>query len=38
MEQKLKRQRNRLFLRVTLILLAVWLVVSATYCAIRLYS
>ena len=38
MEKRLKKQRNRLFLKVTLILLAVWLTVSATYCAIRLYS
>ena len=38
MEKRLKKQRNRLFLRVTLILLAVWLTVSATYCVIRLYS
>ncbi len=38
MEKRLKKQRNRLFLKVTLILLAVWLAVSATYCAIRLYS
>ena len=36
MEQKLKRQRNRLFLRVILILLAVWLTVSAVFCAVRL--
>ena len=38
MEQRLKKQRNRLFLRVTLILLAAWLAVSAVYCAIRLYT
>ena len=38
MEKRLKKQRNRLFLRVTLILLAVWLAVSATYCGIRIYS
>ena len=36
MEQRLKKQRNRLFLRVSLILIAVWLTVSATYCVIRL--
>ena len=36
MEERLKQRRNRLFLRVTLILLAVWLVLSATYCVIRL--
>ena len=38
MEQRLKKQRNRLFLKVSLILFAVWLVVSATYCVIRFYS
>lgn len=38
MEQKLKQQRNKLFLRITLILLIVWLAVSATYCVIRLHS
>ncbi len=38
MEQRLKKQRNRLFLRVTLILLAVWLVVSSAYCIILTYS
>lgn len=36
MEQRLKRERNRLFLRIILILLAVWLIVSAVFCAIRL--
>ena len=36
MEQRLKKQKNRLLLRVTLILLAVWLTVSATYFVIRL--
>lgn len=38
MEKKLKKQRNRLFIRVSLIMLAVWLAVTATYCAIRLYA
>ena len=38
MEQRLKHQRNKLFLRITLILLVVWLAVSATYCIIRLHS
>ena len=38
MEKRLKKQRNKLFLRVALILLAVWLAVSATYCDIRLHS
>ena len=38
MEKRLKKQRNRLFLRVTLILFAVWLAVSAAYCVIRLHS
>ena len=38
MERRLKKQRNRLFLRVTLILLTVWIAVSATYCVIRLNS
>ncbi len=36
MEQRLKKQRGRLILRVTLILFAVWMAVSATYCVIRL--
>ena len=36
MEKRLKRERNRLFLRVILILLAVWLTVSAVFCAVRL--
>ena len=36
MEQRLKKQRGRLFLRVALILFAVWLATSATYCVIRL--
>lgn len=38
MEQRLKKQRNKLFLRIALIMLAVWLVASAAYCAIRLNS
>ena len=38
MEHRLKQQRNKLFLRITLILLVVWLAVSATYCVIRLRS
>lgn len=38
MKTRLKKQRNRLFFRVTMILLAVWLAVSATYCVIRLNS
>ncbi len=38
MEERLKKQRNTLFLRVTLTLLAVWLLVSAAYCAICLHS
>ncbi|MBQ2444782.1 MAG: HAMP domain-containing histidine kinase [Clostridia bacterium] len=37
MEKRLKQQRNRLFLRVTLILTAVWIAVSAAYCVISLY-
>ena len=36
MEQRLKRERNKLFLRIILILLAVWLTVTAVFCAIRL--
>ena len=36
MEERLKRERNRLFLRIILILLAVWLTVSAVFCAVRL--
>lgn len=36
MEAKLKKQRNKLFLRVILILLAVWLTISAVFCVIRL--
>ncbi len=38
MEKKLKKQRNRLYLRIILILVSVWLIVSAAYCAIRLYN
>ena len=38
MEQKLKKQRRRLILRVTLILAAVWLSISVTYCLVRLHS
>lgn len=38
METRLKQQRNRLFLRVTLIITAVWLTVSAIFCVIRLYN
>lgn len=38
MEQRLKKQRNRLFLRIALIMTAVWLIASAAYCAIRLNS
>lgn len=36
MEKRLKKQRNKLFLRVILIMLAVWLLVSAVFCAVRL--
>ena len=38
MEKRFKKQRNKLFLLVALILTGVFLVVTATYCAIRLYS
>ena len=38
MEQRLKKQRRRLMLRITLILLGVWAAVSATYCVIRLHN
>ncbi|MBQ1413946.1 MAG: HAMP domain-containing histidine kinase [Clostridia bacterium] len=38
MEHRFKTQRNRLFLRITLILLAVWLPVSAIYCVIQLHN
>ncbi|MBQ9901201.1 MAG: HAMP domain-containing histidine kinase [Clostridia bacterium] len=36
MEQRLKKQRRRLIMRITLILSVVWLAVSATYCVVRL--
>lgn len=36
MEEKLKKQRNKLFLRIILIMLAVWLVVTSVFCAVRL--
>ena len=36
MEIRLKKQRNRLFLRIILLLLAVWLVISAVFCVVRL--
>ena len=36
MEQRLKKERNQLLLRIILILLAVWLAVSAVFCAVRL--
>ena len=36
MEERLKRQRRRLLLRVILIITAVWLSVSAVFCAVRL--
>ena len=36
METKLKKQRNRLFLKIILIMLAVWLTLSAVFCVIRL--
>ena len=38
MEKRLKKQRNRLFLRVMLVLFAVFIAVSAAYCVIRLHS
>ncbi len=38
MEQKLNKQRRILFLRITLILIAVWIAVSAVYCVTILYS
>ena len=37
MEKQLKKQRNKIFLRIALILFAVWLAVSASYCAFCLY-
>lgn len=36
MEEKLKKQRNKLFLRIILIMLGVWLLVSVVFCAVRL--
>ena len=38
MEKRFKKQRNKLFLVVALILTGVFLVVTATYCAIRIYN
>jgi Osmosensitive K+ channel histidine kinase len=38
MEQRLRKQRNRLFFRITLIALAVWLAISVTYVIIRVHS
>ena len=38
MKEKLKKQKKRLFMRVVLILFAVWISVSSAYCAILLYS
>ncbi len=37
MEERLKRERNRLFLRIILILLAVWLTVSACSKSVMLW-
>lgn len=37
MEERLKKQRNRLLLRIILMMAAVWLTVSAVFCGIRLY-
>ena len=36
MEQRLKKERNRLILRITLIMLAIWLTLSGVFCAVRL--
>ena len=36
MEQRLKKERNRLILRVALIMLAIWLTLSGVFCAVRL--
>ena len=36
MEQRLKKERNRLILRITLIMLAIWLTFSGVFCAVRL--
>ncbi len=38
MEVKLRQQRNRLFLRIILILLAMWTVIYTAYCAIVLHN
>ena len=38
MEKKLIKERNTLLIRIMLILFAVWLFVSVTYCAVRLYN
>lgn len=38
MEQKLKKQRRKILIKITLILTAVWLAVSAVYCVITLIS
>lgn len=38
MEKQLKKQRNKIFLRVSLVLLAVWLTVSVCYCTFCLYN
>lgn len=38
MEEKLKKQRKKIILRITLILMAVWLAVSSVYCVITLIS
>lgn len=38
MDKQLKKQRNKIFLRVSLVLLAVWLLVSAFYISFCLYN
>lgn len=38
MEEKLKKQRRRIIIRITLILTAVWLTVSGVFCVITLIS
>ena len=38
MEQRLKKQRNKLCCRIILILASVWIVISTAYCVICLYS
>lgn len=38
MDKQLKKQRNKIFLRVSLVLLAVWLTVSVCYCTFCLYN